>query len=356
MQTVVSNGKLMPGIYRAVVMEALTVQYNGEDVKCARIYIPALHKDQMPFTVDGDGTITGLNVSASRNSSSGLTVTSYSSLSTSTNTTTSSTSNTATNNSNNSSSSNNSTTTSSNSVPNNDSLVMTLNDYPVAQISCWKFCPEVKLGEPVWVVFENADSEYPIILGDLGAILPLLSQAAISGGSSSGGSSGSSGGSYAVGIGSTIIQKAVSWAVQTCQNDNIGYSTSSARWGPDYYDCSSFVITAYNQAGVPLRSAGAYNTDSMIGPMLQLGFEEITSQVNFSTGQGLQAGDVLWKSSHTEMMVSDTERAGAHTDDYAKPDQVSIEPYSNNSWTRAFRYIDTSSNFTTTNGNTTTIP
>ena len=329
----------MPGIYRAVVMEALTVQYNGEDVKCARIYIPALHKDQMPFTVDGDGTITGLNVSASRNSAGGLTVTSYSS-----------------------------STTSSNSVPNNNSLVMALNDYPVAQISCWKFCPEVKLGEPVWVVFENADSEYPIILGDLGAILPLLSQAAISGGGGSGGSggsSGSSGGSYIFGAGNTVVDKAVDWAVKVAQDDSIGYSQSD-RWGPNNYDCSSFVISAYNQAGVPLRSAGATYTGDMISAMEQCGFVEITSQVDFSTGQGLQKGDVLWRSSHTEMMISSSERVGAHTDNYSnytymtraefQAYMISVQPYKDNSWSKAFRYVDTSSNSTTTNGNTTTIP
>ena len=53
----------------------------------------------------------------------------------------------------------------------------------------------------------------------------------------------------------TVIEKAVEWAVATANDNSHGYSQVD-RWGPDY-DCSSFVIQAYEQAGVPVRQGGA---------------------------------------------------------------------------------------------------
>ena len=50
------------------------------------------------------------------------------------------------------------------------------------------------------------------------------------------------------------------------------------RWGPDY-DCSSLLITAWQQAGVKVKDAGAWNTNSMYNAFLKSGFRDITSQV-----------------------------------------------------------------------------
>ena len=52
-----------------------------------------------------------------------------------------------------------------------------------------------------------------------------------------------------------VIDNAVQWATDIANDDSHGYS-QSVRWGP-HYDCSSFVITAYQNAGVPVKDNGA---------------------------------------------------------------------------------------------------
>lgn len=87
---------------------------------------------------------------------------------------------------------------------------------------------------------------------------------------------------------SNVIQDAVAWARRIAADDTHGYDQTN-RWGADY-DCSSFVICAYKAAGVPLECT---YTGDMRGDMLRRGFEDVTGQVNLSTGAGVQEGDVL---------------------------------------------------------------
>ena len=75
------------------------------------------------------------------------------------------------------------------------------------------------------------------------------------------------------------------------------------RWGPDY-DCSSLLITVWEQAGVPVRTGGATYTGNMREVFLRCGFAEVTSEVSLGDGRGLVAGDVLLNHrNHTAMMV-----------------------------------------------------
>lgn len=89
----------------------------------------------------------------------------------------------------------------------------------------------------------------------------------------------------------SVIEKAVSWAISVAIDNSHGYS-QTVRWGPSY-DCSSLVISAFEQAGLPLKAAGASYTGNMREPFLRNGFEDVTSKVNLHTGEGLQRGDVL---------------------------------------------------------------
>ena len=50
-------------------------------------------------------------------------------------------------------------------------------------------------------------------------------------------------------------QKALQWMLDIAADNSHGYSQVN-RWGPDY-DCSSMVIQAWENAGVPVKSAGA---------------------------------------------------------------------------------------------------
>ena len=85
-----------------------------------------------------------------------------------------------------------------------------------------------------------------------------------------------------------IIDNAVTWALRIAADDTHGYDQTN-RWGPDY-DCSSFVISAFKAAGVPLECT---YTGNMRGDMLRRGFIDVTATVNLSNGAGLAAGDVL---------------------------------------------------------------
>ena len=93
---------------------------------------------------------------------------------------------------------------------------------------------------------------------------------------------------------STVIQSAVAWARGIAADASHGYDQAN-RWGPDY-DCSSFVISAYKAAGVPL--ACTYTGD-MRGDMLRCGFAVVSpAAVDLATGAGLEAGDVLLNYAH----------------------------------------------------------
>ena len=98
------------------------------------------------------------------------------------------------------------------------------------------------------------------------------------------------------------INKAVAWATGIAQDSKYGYDQSS-RWGPNY-DCSSFVISAYQYAGVPVRTNGASYTGDMYFAFLRSGFRDVTNEVNLSTGAGLEKGDVLLnKAKHAELYI-----------------------------------------------------
>ena len=92
------------------------------------------------------------------------------------------------------------------------------------------------------------------------------------------------------------IEKAITWATRIANDASHGYDQTN-RWGPDY-DCSSFLITAWDQAGVPLKKAGATYTGNMRQAMLKNGFRDVTSTVDFSTGAGLCRGDILLNEQH----------------------------------------------------------
>lgn len=96
------------------------------------------------------------------------------------------------------------------------------------------------------------------------------------------------------------IEKAVAWALQIAQNPAHGYD-QTRRWGPDY-DCSSLLISAWQQAGVPVKDAGATYTGNMLRAFLRCGFEDVTAEINLSTGAGLQKGDVLLNVRHHTAM------------------------------------------------------
>ena len=141
----------------------------------------------------------------------------------------------------------------------------------------------------------------------------------------------------------TVIESAVQWAIKTANDNSHGYSQAS-RWGPDY-DCSSFVISAYEQAGVKVKEAGASYTGNMRGAFLACGFVDVTNQIGLSSGYGMQAGDVLLNySAHTCIHIGNDKVANCRTNEgnWQSGDQsgneIRIQSYWNYPWNCVLRY------------------
>lgn len=89
------------------------------------------------------------------------------------------------------------------------------------------------------------------------------------------------------------IETAITWMENTAADDRHGYD-QIYRWGErGDYDCSAAVITAWEKAGIKVKSAGATYTGNMYDAFLKCGFKDVTKTVNLATGSGLQRGDVL---------------------------------------------------------------
>lgn len=142
----------------------------------------------------------------------------------------------------------------------------------------------------------------------------------------------------------TTIEKAVVWAIETANDNAHGYSQNN-RWGNPDYDCSSFVISAWEYAGVPVKRAGASYTGNMRGAFLSCGFVDVTRQVNLSNGSGLQPGDVLLNdAAHTCLAVGGGKVANCRTDEGhpqagdQSGNEIRIQSYWNFPWNCVLRY------------------
>ena len=103
-------------------------------------------------------------------------------------------------------------------------------------------------------------------------------------------------------VNAQAIEAAVKWAIAIANDNSHGYDQGN-RWGPDY-DCSSLLITAWQQAGIKVKDAGASYTGNMYAAFLKCGFEDVTSLVSLTSGEGIKRGDVLLKpGSHTAMSI-----------------------------------------------------
>lgn len=140
-----------------------------------------------------------------------------------------------------------------------------------------------------------------------------------------------------------------SWA----QDSSHGYD-QDYRWGEKGdFDCSSAVIQAWQNVGVPVKTKGATYTGDMKAVFLLCGFKDVTSKVNRSTGSGLLRGDVLLNETHhvamycgngKEVEASINEKGTAHGgqpgDQTGK--EFLIRSYRNYPWDCVLRYSESS--------------
>ena len=133
----------------------------------------------------------------------------------------------------------------------------------------------------------------------------------------------------------TYAQRAVAIALAIAADNRKGYVWGG--WGPNGYDCGHLIIAAYQQAGLPVRSAGASHTGNMRAAFLACGARDVTRQVNLATGAGMRPGDVCVKTtSHAVMFVGGGKVVQARSDYDGRPGdssgrEIAVGPYYN--WT-----------------------
>lgn len=178
-------------------------------------------------------------------------------------------------------------------------------------------------------MFSNDISKYTEEMNNLKAQIKSNLETASSSSLDAGGASGNS-----------SAQSAVDWAVKIANDNSHGYSQASRDGNPDY-DCSSFVINAYQESGVPVKDAGATYTGDMKNAFVDSGFKWIPGNPSV---EDLKPGDVLLaEDSHTEMYIGDGKNVGAH-DNYdgksgdSSGAEIDVGDYYDHPWDGVLRY------------------
>ena len=145
------------------------------------------------------------------------------------------------------------------------------------------------------------------------------------------------------------VEKAIKWAVGIANDDSHGYDQAS-RWGNPDYDCSSLVISAFEQAGIKLKSAGATYTGNMYNAAKSAGFTDVTASTNKATTAGMKRGDILLnRKHHTALYLGDGQIVQASSNEFGevtggKPGdqtgrEISVRSYYNYPWDDILRYV-----------------
>ena len=146
-----------------------------------------------------------------------------------------------------------------------------------------------------------------------------------------------------------VIELAVKRMEDWAADNTHGYD-QQYRWGErGDFDCSSAVISAWELAGVPVKTGGASYTGNMRGVFLRCGFKDVTGDVNLVNGSGLERGDVMLNYEHhtamycgagQEVEASINEKGGATGgmpgDQTGR--ELLVRPYRNYPWDCVLRY------------------
>ena len=158
-------------------------------------------------------------------------------------------------------------------------------------------------------------------------------------------------------VGAGSVENAVVWAINIANDDSHGYS-QSRRTGPDY-DCSSFVSTAFKQAG--FNVSNTLNTGNMKDGFINAGFTWIASSSisGFpSSSTNLKRGDILLANGHTALYIGSNQVVHARGGTYDKYDEghpgdqtgkeIMVQTYGNytgsGGWLGILRYSGSSPN------------
>ncbi len=133
------------------------------------------------------------------------------------------------------------------------------------------------------------------------------------------------------------VSSALDVAKSIAKNNRYGYSRNN-RWGNPNYDCSSFVITCWERAGVPVKSKyGASFTGNMREAFVRAGFRCYRLSPNQTFH--LKKGDVLLNEGvHAAMYYGNGKIIDA-TEHPANGDQIGVRKNSSGyGWQYVLRY------------------
>lgn len=148
------------------------------------------------------------------------------------------------------------------------------------------------------------------------------------------------------------IESYVKFMENVANDQRHGYSQAN-RWGTPDYDCSSLVISALEQAGIPAKTKGATYTGNMYNILLACGFKNVTQSIALGSGAGLQRGDVLLyhkagNVGHTAVYCGGGKIVHARGQSHGSPapgdqgSEIAITAYYNPPWQYVLRYTNAS--------------
>lgn len=149
-------------------------------------------------------------------------------------------------------------------------------------------------------------------------------------------------------VGGRGVEGAVRWAINIANDNSHGYDQRN-RWGNPDYDCSALVISAFQQAGIPLKSAGANYTGNIYDAARSVGFADVTGGVNRANADGMRRGDILLsRGHHTAIYIGNGQVVQASSNEHGgitggRPGdqngrEIWVTRYYNFPWTDVLRY------------------
>lgn len=149
-------------------------------------------------------------------------------------------------------------------------------------------------------------------------------------------------------VGGQGVEGAVRWAINIANDNSHGYDQRN-RWGNPDYDCSALVISAFQQAGIPLKYAGANYTGNIYDAARSVGFADVTGGVNRANADGMRRGDILLsRGHHTAIYIGNGQVVQASSNEHGgitggQPGdqtgrEIWVTRYYNFPWTDVLRY------------------